>query len=185
MTSQAQIEANRRNSLKSTGPKTPAGKAAVRLNALRNGLWAKTVVLPGEKQEDFDKVCDDLEAHWQPQNIAEQAHVEEMADCYFKKIRFQRAENSILSQDSLGKNQIPLAERIWKQQARNQRCFIKAQHELQRLQEERRRQPAEAPAAEKSPSAPAPQPAANGHATKWITSPPPDRRQGSTEALRR
>src|SRR5205807_417954 len=43
-----QIEANRRNALKSTGPKTPGGKAAVRLNALRHGLRAHAVVLPGE-----------------------------------------------------------------------------------------------------------------------------------------
>ena len=82
-----QIEANRRNALRSTGPKTPEGKAAVRLNSLRHGLWSKSVVLPGEKQEDFDQLCDNLESHWQPQNPAEQAHVEEMASCYWKKIR--------------------------------------------------------------------------------------------------
>src|SRR5580765_2237263 len=99
-----QIEANRRNALRSTGPKTPAGKAAVRLNALRNGLWAKTVVLPGEKQEDFDQLCDTLESHWQPQNPAEQAHVEQMATCYWQKIRLQVAENSILAQDALAKD---------------------------------------------------------------------------------
>jgi hypothetical protein len=48
MTSEKQIQANRRNALKSTGPKTPEGKAAVRHNALRHGLLSRDVLLPGE-----------------------------------------------------------------------------------------------------------------------------------------
>jgi hypothetical protein len=44
MTSIKQIEANRRNSLKSTGPKTEAGKRAARCNAVRHGLRAETVI---------------------------------------------------------------------------------------------------------------------------------------------
>ncbi len=38
MASQRQIEANRRNAQKSTGPKTQAGKARSRLNARKHGL---------------------------------------------------------------------------------------------------------------------------------------------------
>ena len=41
MTSEKKAEANRRNALKSTGPKTPEGKAAVRLNALRHGSYPR------------------------------------------------------------------------------------------------------------------------------------------------
>ncbi len=44
MTSYRQIEANRRNALKSTGPKTEAGKQASRCNAVRHGLTAETVI---------------------------------------------------------------------------------------------------------------------------------------------
>ena len=38
VTSPARLAANRRNALKSTGPKTPEGKAASRLNAFKHGL---------------------------------------------------------------------------------------------------------------------------------------------------
>ena len=74
-----QIEANRRNALLSTGPKTPEGKAAVRLNSLRHGLRARSVILPGEKREEFQQLCDDLEAEWQPQTRTEQFYIEQMA----------------------------------------------------------------------------------------------------------
>ena len=171
-----QIEANRRNSLKSTGPRTPEGKAAVSLNALRHGLFAKAVVLPGENRESFNQLCDDLEKEWQPQTRTEQEYVEEMAACYWKKIRLQVAENSILAQDAAGKDQIRLADVIWKAQARMQRAFTRAQHDLQDLQKERRRAtapPAEAPRPEKSPSAEASRPPQNGQAPVWINSPHP------------
>jgi hypothetical protein len=51
MTSDKQAQANRRNALKSTGPKTPEGKAAVRYYATKHGLLSEDVVLlPGEDE---------------------------------------------------------------------------------------------------------------------------------------
>ncbi len=44
MTSDKQAQANRRNALKSTGPKTPEGKAAVRHNATKHGLLSQEVL---------------------------------------------------------------------------------------------------------------------------------------------
>ena len=44
MTSLRQIEANRRNALKSTGPKTELGKQQSRCNAARHGLTADAIV---------------------------------------------------------------------------------------------------------------------------------------------
>src|SRR5471030_2206165 len=51
MTSIRQIEANRRNAIRSTGPTTEAGKHRSRRNAIRHGLCAETVV---EIVEDID-----------------------------------------------------------------------------------------------------------------------------------
>jgi hypothetical protein len=53
MTSYRQIEANRRNALKSTGPKTDAGKQVSRCNAVRHGLTAETVLSAFEDAEDY------------------------------------------------------------------------------------------------------------------------------------
>jgi hypothetical protein len=53
MTSFRQIEANRRNALRSTGPKTEDGKQQSRRNALRHGLTAETVIDGLEDREDY------------------------------------------------------------------------------------------------------------------------------------
>lgn len=53
MSSIRQIEANRRNSLKSTGPATAEGKQRSRCNAVRHGLTAETVIGALEDAEDY------------------------------------------------------------------------------------------------------------------------------------
>jgi hypothetical protein len=53
MTSFRQIEANRRNALKSTGPSTAEGKQRSRCNAVRHGLTAETVIGALEDAEDY------------------------------------------------------------------------------------------------------------------------------------
>jgi hypothetical protein len=53
MTSFRQIEANQRNALRSTGPRTDDGKRQSRRNALRHGLTAETVIDGLEDKEDY------------------------------------------------------------------------------------------------------------------------------------
>jgi hypothetical protein len=53
MTSFRQVEANRRNALRSTGPKTDEGKRRSRLNAVRHGLTAETVIASLEDAKDY------------------------------------------------------------------------------------------------------------------------------------
>ena len=53
MTTEAQVLANRSNAQKSTGPRTPEGKAAVAQNAVQHGLLAQEVVIKGEDPQEF------------------------------------------------------------------------------------------------------------------------------------
>src|SRR5882762_9171874 len=128
-----QIDANRRNALKSTGPKTPEGKAAVRMNSLRHGLRARTVVLPGENREEFNQLCDDLEREWQPKSRTAQFYLEQMAVSQWKLTRMEVAEAGIFQETASAKAQLPLLDRLWQAQCRLERSYARAQRELERL----------------------------------------------------
>ena len=148
-----QIEANRRNALKSTGPRTPEGKAAVSMNALKHGLRARTIVLPSENVEEFHRLCDDLEAEWNPQSRTEQFYVEQMAVSQWKLNRMEVGEVGVFQEDVKANAQIPLLDRLWQAQCRMERSYARAQRELERLQKSRRKHappPAE-PAAASQP----------------------------------
>jgi len=71
MSTQPQILANRLNAQKSTGPKTPKGKAAASKNALKHGLSASHDVIITESQEDYDRHRDSLLAELAPQTPME------------------------------------------------------------------------------------------------------------------
>src|SRR6202790_1456683 len=132
-----QFEANRRNAQKSTGPKTPEGKSAVSMNALRHGLRARTVVLPGEDPTEFHQLCDDLEVEWNPQSRTEQFYVEQMAVSQWKLTRMEVGEVNIFKDPAGPERQIPLLDRLWQAQCRLERSYARAQRELQRLQNSR------------------------------------------------
>jgi hypothetical protein len=92
MSSQRQIDANRLNAQKSTGPSTPEGRAAVRLNSLKYGLYAETLILPGEDPAAFEALLDRLDAEHQPATPTEEAFVSQIAMATWRRARIQRME---------------------------------------------------------------------------------------------
>lgn len=66
MATEKQIEANRQNAAKSSGPRTSEGKARVALNAVKHGLLAQRVVLPHEDEREFEELSLGLEQRLQP-----------------------------------------------------------------------------------------------------------------------
>ena len=61
MSTAKQLEANRLNSLKSTGPKTLEGKAASSANAIKWGLFTKRVLLNDDDAEEFARLSQAIE----------------------------------------------------------------------------------------------------------------------------
>ena len=79
MATEAQIEANRRNAEKSTGPRTDAGKARVSRNATRHGLCSTVPVMSDEDRPKFEELLNDLNEEHQPDGLTEILLVYKMA----------------------------------------------------------------------------------------------------------
>lgn len=92
------IAANRQNALKSTGPKTPEGKAYSRTNAIKHGLfvrhWMDFQVL-GEDSQEYEQLLNELFDRYQPMGRAEDLEVERIAVCWWRFKRVWRYENSV------------------------------------------------------------------------------------------
>jgi hypothetical protein len=102
MTSDRKAEANRRNALKSTGPKTPEGKAAVRLNALKHGLLSEEILLPGEDEEALRKLAESLRAELQPVGELENLLVDRIITLTWRLRRLGRVEAGIFAYELYG-----------------------------------------------------------------------------------
>jgi hypothetical protein len=115
MTSEKKSEANKKNALKSTGPKTPEGKAAARLNAVKHGLLSKEILLPGEDEEALRELDENLRDELQPAGELENLLVDRIIASYWRLRRLGRVEAGIFAWELYGE----LAERA-RQEARAQ-----------------------------------------------------------------
>ena len=78
--SEAQLAANRANAQKSTGPKTPEGKAHVHLNALKTGLTGRTVCLPTDDAVLYQELIAKYSRFYRPVGPEEQGLVQSIVD---------------------------------------------------------------------------------------------------------
>ena len=95
MTSYRQIEANRRNALKSTGPRTEAGKQASRCNAVRHGLTAETVITALEDAEDYRAFEAAITADYDAQSAVERELVLRLASILWRLRRATMMETGL------------------------------------------------------------------------------------------
>ncbi len=100
MTSQVQSEANRRNALKSTGPKSKKGKGRASLNALKHGLRSKDIVLPSEDGREFDGLRLALITELEPEGSLEEQFAERIVVCLWRLRRVYPIEAGIFVWDT-------------------------------------------------------------------------------------
>ena len=92
MATEKQIEANRRNALKSTGPRTPEGRARSSRNALKHGLASEHAVLDTEDRKLFDQLLSSYRADLQPDGPLESDLVDQIAIAAWRLRRFRKFE---------------------------------------------------------------------------------------------
>jgi len=157
MATDKQTQANQQNAQHSTGPKTAEGRAAVRLNGLKLGLTAQTLILPGENEADFKELLDSYEAEHEPSTPLERDVVTQLAMATWRMRRLYHVEAGFyayklkilsdtgnrLKLDDFGRlgmvadcNNGTLTT-LNRQEARLERSFYKALQELQRLRTQR------------------------------------------------
>ena len=97
MTSPVQIRQNQENARHSTGPRTPEGKRASSLNAVRHGLTSQLVVLPGEDNAPYEALRLRLAAELEPKSTVEEMYVQTICDTQWRLERARKAESNILA----------------------------------------------------------------------------------------
>src|SRR6476620_10155383 len=97
---QKQKDASRTNGGLSNGPVTDEGKARSSQNATQHGIFSKTVIIPGENQEEFEQPAEAIYARWSRANGEEQEAVRELILLRWRIRRTSSVETTLLSATS-------------------------------------------------------------------------------------
>lgn len=94
--SQKQLEANRANALKSTGPRTPDGKAVVALNPVKHGLLSKEILLANEDESALVDLGKRLRHDLAPAGELEMILVDRIISAAWRLRRLLRIEKDFI-----------------------------------------------------------------------------------------
>jgi hypothetical protein len=120
--------------LKSSGPRTPRGKAFTRLNALRHGLRATAIMPTVESLKDLDHIRRRYMRCCQPQTPEQVRLLGQMVNARWQLLYWQKTETRILGESpgAVSIEQIALSDRLSQRQAHYASVFRKAYREYQR-----------------------------------------------------
>jgi len=99
MVSECKMLANRRNALRSTGPRSEAGKEKVGLNAFQHGIYAERMLLPGESQEELNFFRERMWEYLRPAGPVEELLAERLVAAAWRLRRLLRIETEMLLED--------------------------------------------------------------------------------------
>jgi hypothetical protein len=105
MATRKQIAANRRNAKKSTGPRTPEGKAASARNATKHGLLSRQALLADENESEFVELRIQIHGELAPMGALETVLVNRIAAQQWRLARVPALEAELferLRYDALG-----------------------------------------------------------------------------------
>ncbi|MEZ5402860.1 MAG: SEC-C domain-containing protein [Bryobacteraceae bacterium] len=99
MATAAQAAANRANARRSTGPRTPEGKAASAANGVRHGFRSQSVLLPSDDPAEYQALIDQLTEHFEinPKDLTAARFVREMADAEWRLRRARTHQEAALA----------------------------------------------------------------------------------------
>jgi hypothetical protein len=140
MATERQIEANKLNSQKSTGPKSPEGKAKSSLNRLSHGLASSATLVPGEDPDEFKALLTDLTGEHQPAFATEQILVEQMALNQWLSLRAFRLQGEAFLDQTLGGTKFGIPKDLGvliRYQTSAERAFHKAHNEFVKTKKQR------------------------------------------------
>jgi hypothetical protein len=92
MATDKQIQANRANAKRSSGPRTVPGKRRSSLNALKLTIFAESCLLPTEDPKEFSAFARGLYADWNPVGTMERTLVELLISTLWRSRRLQGVE---------------------------------------------------------------------------------------------
>ena len=137
MTTIKQIEANRRNSQNSTGPRTETGKAATRLNALKTGIDAETQILRGESPEAFAALSAEYYEFYRPTTPDQRIQLDIAITSEWLLRRFRRVEHEMWDAElvAMAKNDYADKERPYAQAFKfREETFLRLQRRINSTQ---------------------------------------------------
>jgi hypothetical protein len=98
MASQKQLAANRLNAQKSTGPRSPQGKARSSMNALKTGIDAGTHIIQHESPSRLEALADEYYDRFHPTTPEQRMLVDTLVDSEWLLRRFRRVEAQLWQQ---------------------------------------------------------------------------------------
>src|SRR5262249_48021105 len=98
MTTEWKAAANRKNAMKSSGPKSMEGKNIARRNALKHGLTAETPVVLGEDAQAFQCMADEHLQAFRPKNRIELEMARTFTVAAWRRLRCVSTETSLVNQ---------------------------------------------------------------------------------------